>query len=150
MLGDSTPSPTPTPVTTNNKKTTTAGRRKTRPEAGTSAIVESSFPKPVCDSLYESWVSGGSSVDYGAFRKALLPLYPHSGPRYTQEELTNAITAFLETRDGVAPTESQFWTVHKFAGDVGRWVRLGSMPVQLADGTLTERGIVALGEVLSA
>ena len=111
----------------------------TAPKDGASA-----FPKSTCDRLYEAWLATGHTVDYARFRKALVPLYPEAGPRYTEDQLKAAIVAFNEAADGATADRSQFWHVNKFVEDVGRWVRLGAMPLTDADG-LTERGRAVLG-----
>jgi hypothetical protein len=103
----------------------------------------SPFPKSVCDVLYETWISARGAIDYGLLRKSLAPLYPTAGPRYTQEQLTEAIRAHAEWVDGLTPREAGFETIHKFVADVSRWVRLGGMPLQdPVSGELTERGLL--------
>jgi hypothetical protein len=102
------------------------------------------FPKSACDALYNTWLATGHTVGYARFRKALLALYTSAGPRYTETEMKAAIIAFNEAADGVSADKSQFWHVNKFVEDIGRWVRLGGMPLSDADG-LTERGRAALG-----
>jgi hypothetical protein len=104
------------------------------------------FPKSTCDRLYEAWLATGHTVDYARFRKALLPLYPEAGPRYTEQQIKAAIVAFNEAADGASADKSQFWHVNKFVEDIGRWVRLGAMPLADSSG-LTERGRTVVGAV---
>jgi hypothetical protein len=104
------------------------------------------FPRDVCDRLYEGWLNTGRSIEYPRFRKALKPLFATAAPRYSERDLTNAIIAFNEAADGASADKSQFWHVNKFVDDVGRWVRLGAMPLADANG-LTERGRAAVGAV---
>lgn len=103
----------------------------------------SPFPKSVCDSLYNTWLSNRGAIQYSAFRKALMPLYPTSGPRFTQDQLTHAIEANAEYVSGLTPKEARFETVYSFAGDIERWVRVGGMGLQdPITGELTERGLL--------
>ena len=102
------------------------------------------FPKLICDELYDAWMATGHTVEYGRFRKALLPLYPAAGARYPTVQLKAAIVAFNEAADAATPDTSQFWHVNKFVCDVGRWVRLGGMPI-IDEGGVTERGRAAAG-----
>jgi hypothetical protein len=55
-----------------------------------------------------------------------------------------AIVAFNEAADGATADKSQFWHINKFVEDIGRWVRLGRMPLADLNG-LTERGRTAVG-----
>jgi hypothetical protein len=84
-------------------------------------------------------------IQYSAFRKALLPLYPASGsPRFTQEQLTEAIKVYAEWVDGLTPREAGFETIYRFVGDIARWAKLGAMPaVDPVSRQLTERGMLA-------
>jgi hypothetical protein len=118
---------------------------KLRTTNGEAPEKPSPFPKSVCDALYETWTEVRGAIDYGAFRKALKPLYPTSGPRYSQDVLTEAIKAHAEYVEGLQPREAGFETIHKFAADVQRWVRIGGMPAVDPDTReLTERGRLAL------
>lgn len=108
------------------------------------APLSNPFPKDLCDRLYEGWLSTGHSVEYSRFRKALKPLFPNSGHRFEEAAIARAIVAFNEAADGVSPDKSQFWHINKFVDDVGRWVRLGAMPLTDLNG-LTERGRAAMG-----
>lgn len=104
----------------------------------------SPFPKSACDLLYETWTTARGAIDYGAFRKALKPLYPTAGPRYTEPQLVDAIKAHAEYVEGLAPREAGFENIHKFAADAQRWVRIGGMPaVDPTTRELTERGRLA-------
>ena len=125
------PLPSPLPVTAKAK---TKATEKPSP-----------FPKSACDELYETWTEVRGAIDYGAFRKALAPLFPTAGPRYTQPQLVEAIKAHAEYVDGLAPRQAGFENVHKFAADIQRWVRIGGMPaVDPQTRELTERGRLAL------
>jgi hypothetical protein len=125
-----------------------AGSTKQDGKRSTATERPSPFPKSVCDALYETWISVRGAVQYGAFRKAFAPLYPTPGPRYTQAELVEAIKAHAEYVSGLEPREAGFETLHKFVADAQRWVRLGGMPAQLEDGSLTERGRTVFGASL--
>jgi hypothetical protein len=104
----------------------------------------SPFPKSACDLLYETWTTARGAIDYGVFRKALKPLYPTAGPRYTEPQLVDAIKAHAEYVEGLAPREAGFENIHKFAADAQRWVRIGGMPaVDPNTRELTERGRLA-------
>jgi hypothetical protein len=105
----------------------------------------SPFPMSISDELYDTWISKRGAVDYAVFRKALSPLFPAKGQLYPVQALVAAITCFADVAESQTPKESGFWTVHKFALDAGRWVRLGAMPLQLPDSTLTERGRLVAG-----
>lgn len=102
------------------------------------------FSMDLCNRLYEVWLSTGHSTDYARFRKALIPLFPSAGPRYEEAALTSAIVAFNEAADGASPDRSQYWHVNKFVEDIGRWVRLGAMPLIDVNGP-TERGRAVVG-----
>jgi hypothetical protein len=119
---------------------------KKRPKAKTKAPEQPSpFPKSACDELYETWVPLRGAINYGLFRKILTPLFPASGPRYTQQQLIDAIKAHAEYVEGLSPREAGFETIHKFAADVQRWVRVGGMPaVDPESRELTERGRLAV------
>jgi hypothetical protein len=105
----------------------------------------SPFPKSICDRLFETWISARGGIDYGAFRKALESLYPTQGPLFAEEQLVKAIAAHAEFVDGLTPKEAGFEDVRKFAQNVQRWVRIGSMPVVDPETReLTERGRLAL------
>jgi len=131
---------------TNSSKQDAVGRKARSTRSKTAAIEKPSpFPKSVCDSLYETWLSVRGAVQYPAFRMALSPLYPAQGPRYTQGEIIEAIKAHAEYVSGLEPREAGFESPHKFAGDIERWVRLGAMPAQEPTGELTERGRLIVG-----
>lgn len=135
--------PPETPVTPEEEEEEEAEADKKRTTKATKQ--PSPFPKSICDALYETWVSVRGPIDYGALRKALSPLYPAVGPRFTQEQLTLAIKAHAEWVEGLSPREAGFENVHKFAADIQRWVRIGGMPVVDPDTReLTERGRLAL------
>jgi hypothetical protein len=105
----------------------------------------SPFPKSVCDDLYEAWTSVHGAINYALFRKTLAPLFPASGPRIPQQQLVEAIKAHGEYFEGLAPREAGFETIHKFAADVQRWVRIGAMPaIDPETREPTERGRLAL------
>jgi uncharacterized protein YdaU (DUF1376 family) len=118
-------------------KTTTTAPEQTSP-----------FPKSVCDPLYEAWISKRGAIEYSAFRKALAPLFPASGPRFAQDALVGAIDAHAEYASILSPKEARFENVYSFAANIDRWIKLGSMPAQLGDGTLTERGRLIMEGVL--
>jgi hypothetical protein len=111
-----------------------------------SARESGSLSKDLCDRLYEAWLQTGHGVEYSWFRKALKPLYPSSGPRYEEHQMTAAIIAFNEAADGVSADKSQFWHVQKFVEHIGRWIHVGAMPLTDSNG-LTERGRAAVGGV---
>jgi hypothetical protein len=108
----------------------------------------SPFPKSVCDPLYEAWISKRGAIEYSAFRKALSPLFPASGPRFAQDALVGAIDAHAEYASILSPKDARFENVYSFAANIDRWIKLGSMPAQLGDGTLTERGRLIMEGVL--
>lgn len=123
-----------------------ADKKRGRSTASTKAAeLPSPFPKSACDELYETWVPLRGAINYGLFRKILTPLFPASGPRYTQQQLIDAIKAHAEYVEGLSPREAGFETIHKFAADVQRWVRVGGMPVVDPESReLTERGRLAV------
>ena len=103
------------------------------------------FPTADSDRFYRVCIENGFAVNMGILRKAIAPLYPQTGQIYTTDELANALVAWLEARQGLHPDKARFWTLHNFAQDVARWVRLGKMPLANENG-VTERGRLAVGE----
>jgi hypothetical protein len=103
------------------------------------------FPTTDSDRFYRVCIENGFAVNMGILRKAIAPLYPQTGQIYTTDELANALVAWLEARQGLHPDKARFWTLHNFAQDVARWVRLGKMPLANENG-VTERGRLAVGE----
>lgn len=98
------------------------------------------FPKAIADALYEAWIAKRGAVNYGALRKALAPLFPAVGARFTTTELLNGIEAFAELAEVDKPEFSHKWTVFKFAAEAQRWVKLGALPYVDDWGIPTERG----------
>jgi hypothetical protein len=130
---------------TNSSKQNAVGRKeRSMRTSGVAKEKPSPFPKGVCDSLYEVWIAVRGAVPYPAFRKALSPLYPTPGPRYTETEIIEAIKAHAEYVSGLTPREAGFESPVKFVADIRRWVRLGAMPAQESTGELTERGHLIL------
>jgi hypothetical protein len=129
-----------------SKKRTTGRRRKAPTGAKRlKSDAPSPFPKSVCDSLYETWISVRGVIQYSAFRKALMPLYPAgSAARYADTQLTEAIRAYAEWVEGLSPRDAGFETVYRFVGDIARWVKLGAMPaIDPNTHEITERGRLA-------
>lgn len=115
---------------------------RTTPASGESG--GSPFPVDLCSRLHAKASSLGHILPYPRFRKALLPAYPRCGPLYPEPEMLAAIEAWLEARAAMQPKEAGYQTIERFAQDLGRWVRLGSMP-RVDDNGVTERGRLAAG-----
>lgn len=131
--------------TNGSKQYAVSKKQKTSKSKTTATEKPSLFPKSVCDSLYETWISVRGAVPYGAFRKALAPLYPTEGARYTEVQIIEAMKAHSEFVSGLEPRAAGFETLYKFVADIQRWGRLGAMPSQELSGELTERGRMVVG-----
>ncbi len=142
--------PVPVPVPTTSTKTTTADSGESGPNTTSDPTTEpapkpvSRFPVDLCERLHAVAMLSGHVTDFGRFRKALLLLYPASGPLYPESHLAEGLKAYYEAADGMPPREAQFLTIERFVQNVGRWVSLGSMPLANENG-VTERGRLAVG-----
>jgi len=101
------------------------------------------LPKAVCDAAWEAWVATIGNVDYGRFRRELLPAFQSAGPHPTADELVNSIAAFDEARSGDRPQFQAKYTVALWAAQLATYVRLGGMPLVDEWGNITERGVAA-------
>lgn len=102
------------------------------------------LPKAVCDAAWEAWTATIGAVDYGRFRKALLPAYQTAhGTAPTGEELVNSIHAFDEVRSADKPAFQAKYTIALWASQLASYVRLGNMPLVDEWGEFTERGKAA-------
>lgn len=126
-----------TSVTT--KRTTVPPRA-----ASTATVVEASnlqrFPKATADAGYERWVKKIGAMNYGAFRKAIQPVYDAQPGVYSGEQLVLAVDAFHEAMKGDDVRWRDKWTERKFARELHHWVKLGAMELVDEWGAPTERG----------
>lgn len=107
------------------------------------------FPSEDFKQLYDAWFRLGRAVNAGRFRKALAPLFPTSGRLCSVADLIAGMEAFSEYTATLPPDKARWETIEVFAGDVGRWVRLGSQPaVDPVTHELTERGRTGLRDKL--
>ena len=99
------------------------------------------LPKAVCDMGYEAFTKRLGAVNYGRFRKEILPIYQsRSADHPSGEELVQAVEAFVEARDADRPNFRTKYTVTLFASALHEYVRLGKMPLVNEWGEATERG----------
>ena len=97
------------------------------------------LPKEVCDQFFESWVAQVGAIDYGRFRKAILPLFQVADPP-SPWLMLEAIRLFTHYRTTLSDRERGFAGIDRFVADSARWLSLGAQPLQHPDGSLTERG----------
>lgn len=126
-----------------NKKTSKSSRKKEITDAGASGRPSplDAFPKDACDRLYETWTATWGVVAYSRFRKALAPLFPAGGPRYSVPLLAKTIGIardICEIEDPFAlkrPSPEVVWL-----GRLVEWARLAEMEPTDDTGRLTELG----------
>jgi hypothetical protein len=111
-----------------------------------SSNADDPLPASLCNAAYEAWVARIGSVNFGRFRRALLPIYrTKSAPHPTLEQLRDAILVFDEARAHDQPRFRSSYTVEKWAGGLHEYVRLGAMPLVDEWGEPTERGKLTMG-----
>jgi hypothetical protein len=124
-------------------ETETEKRRKKIADSGESDPKVSRLvllPKAGCDALHAVWHQKFGAIDYGRFRKTILPIFevpPESRP--SVPETTEAIIAAWEWWIEQESREQGFFTLPKFVEQFGKWRKYGQMPLTDANG-LTERG----------
>ena len=138
------PFPSPTPVTA-FIAAGAAGQDGAPPESDPAQPDEQTnlerFPKAVCDAGWEAYTKRVGAVNYGRFRKALLPVYQSRESEHpTAEQLVGAVEAFVEARDAEPPQYRGKYTVEHYASQLHGYVRIGAMPHMDEWGEPTERG----------
>lgn len=100
------------------------------------------LPKDGCDRLHVIWAKKFGAIEYGRFRKAVLPIF-ESPPdvRPSVEEAENAIVAAWEWWIEQEDRDQQFFTLNRFVEQFGKWRKFGAMPlIDPETRSPTERG----------
>jgi hypothetical protein len=102
------------------------------------------FPKAVCDAGYEAYIQRVAPINYGRYRKALLPIYESKlADHPTARQLVDATEAFAEAIEADDPKFRHKYTLAAFVNGLRNYIRLGALPLTDEWGEPTERGRMA-------